>query len=66
VRSTHAHPLYPDGIRRRREQLRTETKVRAWVLVLAIVTTVIVLVTFGWRRTRNARTGSPAARRNES
>jgi amino acid transporter len=67
-------------------RVRTETGARAWLLVLAIVTTVVVLVTFafttlvdepatavalmvilllsialdvGWKRTRDARTGSP-------
>jgi amino acid transporter len=67
-------------------RVRTETGAHAWLLVLAIVTTVVVLVTFafttlvdepatavalmvilllsialevGWKRTRDARTGSP-------
>jgi amino acid transporter len=67
-------------------RVRTETGAHVWLLVLAIVTTVVVLVTFafttlvdepatavalmvilllsialevGWKRTRDARTGSP-------
>ena len=67
-------------------RVRTETGAHAWLLVLAIVTTVVVLVTFafttlvdepatavalmvilllsialevGWKRTRDARTGTP-------
>jgi amino acid transporter len=67
-------------------RVRTETGARAWLLVLAIVTTIVVLLTFafttladepatalalmvilllsialevGWKRTRDARTGSP-------